>query len=151
MSVSPDLSRIVTSGYIPGPSSTVLEIYDVSTGRCLARTEIRRSIQPYFAPDGREIWDDGQQGWGIIEDSESGVTELRPLGVNARPPGTLPWRSSRGYEVTDDGWILSPAQRRLLWLPHRWRSGKEYTTWSGQFLGLSHRELPEVVILEFFD
>ena len=35
MSVSPDLSRIVTLGFSREPPSTGLEIHDVSTGRCL--------------------------------------------------------------------------------------------------------------------
>ena len=61
------------------------------------------------------------------------------------------WQSSCGYEVTNDGWILSGSKQRLLWLPHHWRSRKQHRRWEGQFLGLLHEELAEVVILEFLD
>ena len=90
------------------------------------------------------------KGWKIIKDNESGITELQPLEKAACPPGVLPWRSSHGYQVTDGGWILSPTKKQLLWLPHSWRSHEKLRTWSGQFLGLQHIELPEIVILEFF-
>ena len=86
---------------------------------------------------------------GNFENSESGITTLQPLGQNVCPPGAPPWQSSRGYEVTDDGWILSSTRKRLLWLPHRWRSEKRLRMWNGQFLGLRHAERPplrEIVI-----
>ena len=89
--------------------------------------------------------------WEITRDSESGTTKLRLPGVTACPPGALPWLSSSGYRVTHDWWILSPTQKRLLWLPHHWRSVVQYRTWGGRFLGLFHSGLPEVVILEFLD
>ena len=89
-------------------------------------------------------------GWKIIKDNESGVTKLQQLNTEC-PPEVLPWKSSKGYKVTDDGWILSPTQKHLLWLPHRWRSDEISRTWSGRFLGLLHAELPEIVILEFFE
>ena len=73
------------------------------------------------------------------------------MGTTACPPGVPPWESSRGYRVTDDGWILSPTQKRLLWLPYRWRSTEDQRRWGGRFLGLLLHELPEVVILEFLD
>ena len=178
-SVSPDLSRVVASGRAEGWSVGV-EIYDVSTGRCLAGVTSRIGVfeslsayggfkvtdirviedtdifKPWFTPDGREIWGVPRRKslvdrWEIIEDSESGVTKLQPLGTTTSPPGVLPWGSSRGYGVTRDGWILSPARRPLVWLPHRWRSGERNRTWCGRFLGLLHPELPEVVILEFLD
>ena len=91
------------------------------------------------------------KGWEIIEDNKFGVTGLLRLGTTARPSGALPCWSSRGYEVTHDGWILNATKKRVLWLPHRWRSGNENRTWGGRFLGLTHYQLPEVVILEFFD
>ena len=154
-----------------------LKMYDVSTGRCLASAEgVLHSLSTldgskvadilsevdevsgelWFTPDGREIWsfDDRhfpRDRWEIIEDSELGSSNLRYL-TNAGPsPGRHPWRSSRGYEVTNDGWIMSPTQERLLWLPHHWRSHERYRRWTGRFLGLSHYGLLEVVILQFFD
>ena len=78
-----------------------------------------------FTPNGREIWVGPDRngladGWEIIVNGESGATKLQPLGKTQCPLGALPWLSRRGYEVKDDGWILSPTQKRLLWLPHRW-------------------------------
>ena len=91
------------------------------------------------------------EGLEIIEDSVSGTMELIPLDETLYPSGTFLWDSTRGYKVTDDGWVLSPTRKRLLWLPHRWRSDQEDDRiWSGRFLGLSHR-ISEVVILEFVE
>lgn len=87
-------------------------------------------------------------GWKIIKDNESGITKL---GRNLHSPVVPPWDSSKGYKVTDDGWILSPTQKPLLWLPHHWRSHGMSRTWSSQFLGLLHGELLEIVIFEFFE
>lgn len=114
-----------------------------------------RMVRPWFTPDGREVcgahlFDPSMDRWEIIDD-ESGTTKMQPLGDTKSPPGVPPWRSSHGYEVTGDGWILSPTQERLLWLPHAWRSHEQSRTWSGRFLGLRDRELPEVVILECVD
>ena len=88
-------------------------------------------------------------GWEVIKDDKSGGMELKRL-EQSYPSGTLPWESPHGYEVTDDGWVLSPTRKRLLWLPHRWRSYRQHRVWNGRFLGLSHR-LSEVVILEFLE
>ena len=168
MSISPDLSHIVTlrdgdkdEGYDrsnPKTWSQDLNIYDASTGKGLAGT-----VAPYmpvqglwFTIDGCEIWGVDPQSylarrWGVVKDEKSCVKKLQPLEATIFPPGTPPWWSSSGYEVTSDWWILSPTQKRLLWLPPQWRSGEEHRTWNGQFLGLGHRQLSEVVILEFFE
>lgn len=110
----------------------------------------------WFTPDGHEVYrrafhdsSSVYDKWEIVKDSESGTTKLQPLWETGCPPGSLPWVSSLGYEVTDNGWILDPTQRRLLWLPHHWRSHREHRTWHGQFLGFSHKNLLEVVILDF--
>jgi len=157
VSISTDLSRIVTMGESADSPYDDLEIYDVSTGRCLARNRTRDfAVGSWFTSNGREIWGSSSMrsstdGWRIIEDNESGVTKLRHLEMTASPPGAFPWQSSRGYEVTNDGWILSPTQKRLLWLPHNWRSEEGFRTWGGRFLGLLHFELPEIVILEILE
>ena len=178
MSVSPDLSRIVTSGCGSEPQSECMEVYDVSTGRRLTGigTLVLKSLStldgfevadpskdqsdviPWFTPEGRgrEIWNlcrnDSVDRWDIIEDDESGTTKLQSLDKIAPPPGVFSWQSSHGYKFMDDhrGWILSPTQKRILWLPHEWRSscwGNQ--VWSGRFLGLTHHS--EVVILECID
>ena len=111
----------------------------------------------WFTPDGRGIWDrpepptSSADRWEIVEEVGPGTVTLQPMGMTACPPGVPPWQSSRGYRVTDDGWILGHTQQRLLWLPHRWRSAGSHMKWGGRFLGLLHPELPEVVILEFLD
>ena len=161
LSLSPDLSRIVAIGQdkwtasLSGPG-----IYDVSTGKCQFEG-IRWSHDPdlWFTRDGRELWitdhyprgDLRSNGWEIIEGGISGAMKLMPLGETLYPSRTFLWHSIHGYKVTDDGWVLSPTLKRLLWLPHQWRSDQEYRLWSGRFLGLTHRLLSEVVILQFFE
>ena len=157
-SLSPDLSRIVTMRGKPqwdyGPG-----IYDVPTGKCLAMATTLVDYNPRFTRDGREVWTSScfltnvpqYEGLEIVEDSVSGTMELIPLEETLYPSRTFFWDSIRGYKVTDDGWVLSPTRKRLLWLPHRWRSDQEdHRIWSGRFLGLSHR-ISEVVILEFVE
>jgi len=145
ISISPGFDRVA----VIGRGSDNLDICDVSTGGHLAGTTTRGWI-PCFTPDGREVWCIGHnvEGWSIVKDSESGVTKLEPLGPTAYPSGGVPCRSSRGYRVTDDWWVVSPSGKRLLWLPHDWRSGETSRRWNGRFLGLLHHELPEAVILE---
>ena len=153
MLISPDLSHIIVARCLPqllfGNS---LEVYDVSTGLCLARTMTWNATRPLFTQDRREVWfgADSSGEWRqceIIEDSESGAIELKLQ--PARTPQSEGFRESySGYEVTDNGWVLSPSQKRLLWLPHRWRSYGENRAWDGRFLGLLHSELSEVVVLE---
>ena len=154
-SMSPDFSRIAFADDTRGIGETSLGIYNVSDGRFLGGvTTYHLWSRPRFAPDGREVWimtEPHREGWEITEDNESAAIELAPLRASNPPLGTLPWQSSYGYEVTDDGWVLGSARKRLLWLPHHWRSEEGYREWSGRFLGLVHGELPEPVILEFFE
>ena len=151
-SISPDFSRIAvlsSSNY-----GSYLEICDVTTGGRLTSDWVSHARRVEFTRDGREIWTtsddlDPKEGWEIVEDSGSGLIRLEPRDRIVCPSGVFPWQSRRGYEVTGDGWVLSATQKRLLWLPHRWRSEVRQMTWSGRFLGLLHQELSEVVILEF--
>ena len=158
VSISPDLSRVVTLAQATD-RETYLKLHDALTGRCLAGTtvsDITISTDLRFTPDGRGIWgglgrEGFSDGWEITVDSESGATKLQPLGKTQCPTGKPTRLSRHGYEVKDDVWILSPTKKRLLWLPHRWRLGEWSRTWSGRFLVLGHRQLPEMVILEFFE
>ena len=150
--ISPDLRHIAITE--SGDPSSTLHIHDVSTGRRLASTSIpNQSRQIALDEQGRVwfIWEDSWEGWRITEDNESGITELKSLETTMCPPRLLSWQSSCGYEITKDGWVLSPTQKRLLWLPHRWRSHEESRIWDGRFLGLVHGELLEAVILEFLE
>ena len=150
-SISPDLSRIAVVEY---GSSFSMQIHDTSTGKRLAVTKISDSLERVIL-DGSEVWcmdwGNSVEGWKIVEDTESGITKLAPLEATACPPRVFPWQSRGGYEITHDGWVLSPTRKRLVWLPHYWRSSEVSRTWSGsgRFLGLVHGGLPDVVILEF--
>ena len=152
--ISPDFSRIAV---LSGPSyQRRLRIYNMSTGRCLTSAQADRAWWVGFTWDGREVWTASvggfsEKGWKIVEDSGSGPIQLEPPDEIVRPSGVFSWESRRGYEVTADGWVLSAPRKRLLWLPHRWRSGFLDRAWSGRFLGLLQSELSEIVILEFFE
>ncbi|KAF9641908.1 hypothetical protein BDM02DRAFT_3026564 [Thelephora ganbajun] len=129
-----------------------LHLYDVPTGQCLASVETEPFINPGFTLDGREVWcippNGKADGWKIIEDSESDITKLERLESSIHPSSELPWESSCGYKVTDDGWVLSPSGKRLLWLPPSWRLDVQGRMWSGRFLALLDWTLLEPVILE---
>ena len=154
-------------------------IYDASSGKHLTRVPFigKEPERLWFAPErqllylvdyravdsrvvdsrvvGWKISGDGESrvmGWTITGDDESGPIKLERLaGTTVQLSGGLPWGSSCGYGVTDDGWVVNAAEKRLLWLPHYWRSGERNRTWHGRFLGLLQHELPEAVILEFIE
>jgi len=114
---------------------------------------------PGFTLDGTRVWCAGSQygstetfvrQWEIFRDDESGIFELKQA-RSGMPLSSFPWHSSCGYQVTDDGWVLSPGGKLLLWLPHQWQSVRFERKWSGNFLALSHEGLPEAVILELLE
>ncbi|KAF9642704.1 hypothetical protein BDM02DRAFT_1952662 [Thelephora ganbajun] len=151
-SISPDLHSIAMVERNYSSASCFLHLHDVPTGRCLVSVPIRWKTysNSWFTPDGCQVWciaDDGEaRGFTIVEGSKSGVIKLEPTN---QPPNTSPWLSSRGYQITDDGWILGISGKRLFRLPLHWRSSDTTRrTWSGRFLALLDRQLPEVVILE---
>ena len=129
-----------------------LVVCDVSTGRCLGGIKTTGLLAPIFSPDGHWIQDaDDHSMWEIFEDSRSGAIELKPPGQAVYLPELFPFDSTCGYKVTDDRWVLSPTHEQLLWLPQHWRSNWRNRIWNRQFLGLTHDELSDVVILEFFE
>ena len=150
-SISPDFSCVailVRDGW-----DMNLDIYDTSTGRRFSSNSTLVSVAG-LAWDGREVWATRTKPsfstrWKIVEDSGSGPIRVEPLDGIIHPSGVFPWESRHGYKVTDDGWVLNATEKRLLWLPHRWRSDREHGAWSGRFLGLLQRELSDIVILEF--
>ncbi|KAF9645847.1 hypothetical protein BDM02DRAFT_3262668 [Thelephora ganbajun] len=151
ISVSPGLHRIAMVEWC-GVGPNRLHLYNVPTGQYLASVETKSRTNPWFTLDEREVLcipdGDTVERWKIIEDSESDITRLEPLESSVHPPGGFPWQSSCGYKVADSGWVLSPSGKRLLWLPHRWRSPWWLRMWSGRFLALLDSRLPEPVILE---
>ena len=124
----------------------------MSTGRYLTGTRVFNAQGVGFTRDGREVWTcyhlDFEDGWKIVEDGGSGPIQLEPRDKIVHPSGVFDWESCGGYEVRD-WWVLSATQKRLLWLPHCWRSYSSRRAWSGRFLGLLQSELSEIVILEF--
>ena len=158
VSISPDLSYLAVVIDTEGVSEGIprgLNIYDMSTGVQVTHiTTMAKS--PWFTPDGDEIWssieDLGVEGWSITRDSETGNTNVEPLGPDLNPAGGLPWESPHDCRVVD-GWIFSSCGKRVFWLPHDWRSisGGHRMVWGRLFLGLLQCELPEVVILELFE
>ena len=141
VSISPDLSYIATAG-------VSLKIYEISTGKCLGGVG-STGDRLWFTPDGQEVWchtNDGVKGWAVAKSDLLGQMELQPT---EHQPEVCPWKSSYGYKVTHDGWVLSPSGKQLLCLPPHWQSNEIHRQWSGQFLALLHPDLPEIVILEF--
>ena len=155
MSISPDLSHVVIAreGTVwDGICS--LEVDDVPTGRRLAWMKSECGMTLLFTQDGHEVWArrDGsfREQSKIVEVSKSGTIELN-LQIDEGPSTVILRESPHGHEITDGGWVLSPTRKRLLWLPHHWRSHSKNRVWGGRFLGLLNHDLPEVVILEFLE
>jgi len=151
-SISPDLLQVATRGADFGVSQAPqLFIYDVPTGGVLAKIPMPGDMV-WFSQDGNQVWCDGgageEEGWQVVKSDGSMKVSLDPLPIG-NPPEEYPWRSSRGYAVTDDGWVLSFEGKRLFWLPPDWRSQEKGTrVWSGQYLVLLHNTLPKPVILK---
>lgn len=144
ISISPDLSYFAVTEHDKG-----LHLHDVSTGKHL--TSVRSDgFMPVFTPDGNTIWcdrmsEDTLDVWKIVKGGKANTIKLEFLGLSTDPPGGFPWQSSHDYQVTDDAWILNSSGKRLLWLPNHWQINQ---VWNGKFLGLFHRKLPDVAILE---
>ena len=148
-SISPDLNHIAFGSL--KSYAEALSIYSIHTEEKLADTQSHGSI-PGFTPDGNEVWCATGSGavdkWMIIKDSGSKAIKLQKNWREKRPHIVFPWHSSGGYHVTDDGWVLNPREKQLLWLPHQWRSTKVRRRWSGNFFTLFCNGLLEPIILE---
>ena len=147
-SLSPDLKYIAVTG-LSETKDMDLNIYDTSTGQCLAGIKTRIATL-WFTPDGCEVW--GHQygeitGWKIIKDSGTGHHFLEHFGPDKYPLGGCPWKPPHDYKV-EEGWLFSPSRKRLLWIPHHWQADKNYSQWNGQLLAFLHHGLSDAVILE---
>ena len=147
-SISPD-SRYIALATESAVSGALLYICNTSTGKILGfeRTTVR---MPRFSPDGRNIWctDGGEAEVWRVGGGRKMLKRLEEMVYIGHPPEGSPWGSSRGYQVTDDWWILGPDRKRLLMLPPRWQSYVVQRIWKGRFLALLHGGLSEPVILE---
>jgi WD40 repeat protein len=144
-SVSPYHRHIVVKGV--GCLEEDLCIYDMGNGKLLASVRAEGHMVG-FSRRGVEggVWcatADGDVGEWVFSGSA-----LIPVRRNPAEQQGFPWQSSRGYQVTDDGWIINSRGKRLLWLPHRWQSGWMARRWDEHFLALLHGGLPEPVILD---
>ena len=142
-----------------------LHVYDVSTGQHLCRN-IRCWDAVWFPTGGDGVWCAIENRAEVVEISWEGVEDAANTDDTANMGGATdkdgarevvdvehgswgcPWGSSRGYVVTDDGWILGLDGKRLLMLPLSWRSHAVRRVWSGNFVALLHGTLPEPIILE---
>ena len=154
VSISPDFSHIAVLRMFQH-DYTHLEVYDALTGMFLGQTEAKFAIRIYFSPSGCSIWALNMYSYGqqykIDKDGKTGRIQLEAIEAKSQSM-VPPWKPPHSYEVTEDGWILSPTQKQLLWLPHHWRVAHNNRIWGGQFLGLLPAgELSEMVILEFFE
>ena len=142
-----------------------LHVYDVSTGQHLCR-DINGWDAVWFHPGGDSVWCAIQNRAEVVEISWEGVDDATNMDDTAKMDEATgmddarevvgiehgswgcPWGSSRGYMVTNDGWILGPDGKRLLMLPLPWRSHAVRRVWSGNFVALLHDTLAEPIILE---
>ena len=102
----------------------------------------------WFTPGGRGIWCVAEGTVELLGISQSGLQRIMVESSIGCLPSACPWRPSRGYEITSDGWLIGPEGKRLFMLPPPWRSSAARRVWSGQFLALLHGALPQAVILD---
>ena len=148
-SISPDFQHIALMRHGPPTERYFLDVYDTFTGQHLY-TGVCPS-KPWFVPGGRKIWCHRLDGEKVdVYTITQGALDRTRADVDIEDGSWgCPWRSSRGYKVTEDGWILGSGRKRLLMLPPLWRpQSKADRAWNEKFVALLHRELPELVILE---
>jgi len=144
--IFPSSSHVVTIT-LHFPFGMRLYIHDASTGEQIFEGKPAGN-KYFFAPDGRNLLIYGSRK-GLSISSGGRVEEWDEVDVET--VGGYPWKSSRGYQITNDWWILDPEGRRLLMLPAAWQfPWEEERVWKEQFLTLLHHELPEPVILELY-
>jgi len=146
-SISPSSSYVATTTASLSSQKTHLCIHDASTGEQIFGGEpvdVAVGHNYFFAPEGCNLLIYGRKGFSI---SDGRVERWDEVDVEA--VGGYPWKSSRGYQITNDWWILDPEGKRLLMLPAAWQfPWEDGRVWKEQFLALPYGELPEAVILE---
>ena len=145
VSISPNFSQVAILAHPDkGFREPAVHFYNLSTGQHLVYSISGRQVER-ISPGGDNLWyvaGDKVETWRFNWNATSHVVNVEP------EPRETPWRSSQGYKVTDDGWILGLGGKRLLMLPPPWQSNLARRVWNGQFLALLHGSLPEPVILD---
>ena len=128
-------------------------IYDVYNGNKLAFA-ISGTWIPGFTPDSCGVWcsaydDDDVDQWEIVKQDGSNAIKLEQVESTIKQQSGLPWQSSCGYQITENGMVLSSSGDQLLWLPHHWRPDTKFQMrWSGKFLVVWNGLLPEPIIFK---
>ncbi|KAF9783483.1 hypothetical protein BJ322DRAFT_1156844 [Thelephora terrestris] len=148
-SVAPNLKYLAIRTF---ETSSGLCVYNMHDGEKLAVARSAGWI-PGFTPDSCGVWNSSNRGdvnqWTIVEESGSNGIKLQQVETYTAPQDNFPWHSSCGYQLTDDGRILSSSGKQLLWLPHHWRPDhKLQVRWSRNILVVWNENLPDPIILK---
>jgi hypothetical protein len=126
-----------------------VEVYCISTGQYLRYQAQVTAL--WFAPDGHDLWcATGDAEAKVLTVTQDTLDHTKTVPKSEYGKWGCPWGSSRGYQITSEGWVLRQDGKRLLMLPPLWRSSfrEMEIAWNGKFLALLHMPLPEPVILE---
>ena len=148
-SISPDLNYLFCHSV---RSSRDFQFFNAKTGQKLAQVGSGGTVLG-FTQCGNEVWSAGSGGyvdkWKIVEGNGSDAIRLDYIEGDEEPESGFPWHSASGYQVTDEGWILSSSGKQLLWLPPHWQP-EEITQrkWGGKFLAIWKKTSTALYILE---
>ncbi|KAF9785740.1 hypothetical protein BJ322DRAFT_1210370 [Thelephora terrestris] len=156
VAVAPNLNYLAIRGTSESEESEEPEerlcLYNMHNGEMLAVASSTGWV-PGFTPDSCGVWMSTDSGevdqWTIVKEGGSNGIKLQQVETAITPHNGFPWHSSCGYQLTDDGRILSSSGKQLLWLPHHWRPGGIFRVrWSGNILVVWNPSLPEPIILK---
>jgi WD40 repeat protein len=148
-SISPNLEFFVLGGRWENEHN--LHVYNMHTGERIAGAKTYRVVLG-FSSSSCELWSTTNDGrvthWEIVKGDRPNANKLKPLEKKKQPLSDLPWHSPCGYQVTDDGWVLNPSGKLLLWLPHHLRQDRiTERKWSKRFLAIWNELMPGPCIL----
>ena len=148
-SISPDLNYLFCK---PSFFSNDCQPFNMKTGQKLGNAHSGGGMLG-FTESGNEVWSAGSGGgmdkWQIVEGNGSDAIRLNQIWRGEKPQSEFPWHSPSGYQITDEGWILSSSGKQLLWLPHHWWPNKvTQKKWDGKFLAIWNKNSPAPYILE---
>ena len=148
-SMSLNFHHIVFVVLFGDTTSASLYLYNASTGKYLGKSSSTSAGIPWFAPGGDGVWCaiGGSRAvvWALTGDSLDHKMVVDDL---EHELGECPWRSSHGYQVTNEGWVLGLDGKRLLMLPPPWQSDPAHRVWNGKFLALLHATLTKAVVIQ---